>query len=335
MRRFSIFFLLSLLLHALFSLWGGTALGDHPQSSANPPVIMVTYTPMVSPVTRTAPAPHKAQPIKSSGADTDQPSPLEARAPEEPAPSIDKVDSVLPAVADEKSHSSPMHIAPESALLKLEVSLRYHGFGPNLAGELAWQRSADGYQLRLETLLEPEMRRDLKILRKSQGQLLPEGLAPVRYTEQRGKKAEVATNFQYAATATPESAPYISFSRVTDRFPLAPGSQDELSVLMQVSVLLRAHPDWLSQPGSTFEIPVAGTRDVQKYQFTFIGEELVSSRLGTQPCWHVRSQPLADRYATQIEVWLASKEGFLPIKIRLSSGDGISIETLAQEIVRP
>ena len=338
MRRFGIFLLLSLLLHLLFGLWGGIALGDRTASTANPPIIMMAYTPKSVPA---APL-RTATTVRTPNTET----PIAAAIPTIPAtpithPSLDTpaesapIDQAPPDFADKKPFdTSPLLLAPQSARLKLEVRLRYRSIGPNLAGELNWQRSAEEYQLKLETLPEPEMRSDFRILRQSQGRLLVGGLAPVRYTEQRGKKAEVATNFQYTNPAAPATEPYISFSRVTDRLPLAPGVQDELSILMQIGVLLRGHPEWVSQPGNTFEIPVTSTRDAQNYQFTFIGEEMLESRLGTRRCWHVRSQPLADRYATQIEVWIAPEEDFLPMKIRLSSGEGISIETLTQEIVR-
>jgi hypothetical protein len=73
---------------------------------------------------------------------------------------------------------------------------------------------------------------------------------------------------------------------------------------------------------------------MQDYHFTLVGAAEVSTGLGTLPTWYVRSQPLADRYATKIEAWLATEHDFLPVKIRFSSDEGISIETLAREITR-
>lgn len=343
MRRVFVFLLLSVVLHLLMGFWGGATLGDRNQTETNPPVIMVAYRPQ----------PVLAAPTAPSAPNIKETQPTTPIAPKEPAvvapaDPIAEIDTLMEAppmdmdrapsadISDKKPFDAPPLLRmPQSALLKLEVRLRYRGFGPNLEGELDWQRNAETYQASLKTLPEPEMRNDFRLLRQSQGRLSQEGIAPIRYTEQRGKRAEVATNFQYLDVEKPASEPYISFSRVTDHLPLAPGTQDELSILMQIGILLRGHPEWVSQAGNTFEIPVASTRDVQNYQFTFLGEKNVESRLGNLRCWHVRSQPLADRYATQIEVWIAPEEDYLPIKIRLSSEEGISIETLTQGIVRP
>ncbi|TAK91443.1 MAG: DUF3108 domain-containing protein [Burkholderiaceae bacterium] len=217
---------------------------------------------------------------------------------------------------------------PPSVLLKLTVRTTLG----TLDGELEWLVENGGYNLRLETLLRPDSLSALKLIRRSTGGFDSSGLAPRRYTEQRGGRAEVATNFLRTREELGGlTEPLVTFSRVTDRIPLAAGVQDELSVLMQLGFLVRGNPELLQQPGSTFEVPVAGTKGVEFFNFTLIGQETVRSDLGAVATWHLRSQPLQDRYGTRIEVWLAPEHDFLPVKSRFDFGFAF-IELLAEKI---
>lgn len=222
---------------------------------------------------------------------------------------------------------------PSNFLLKLDVHLSFYGLGPQIPGEFEWQLDDNKYTLRLETLPAPNMRRELKIVRQSQGKLHKGLLMPEQYIEQHGKKAPVTAHFTYASHGDANSST-ISFSRIKDKISLPNGVQDQLSIFMQLSALLRMHPEWLHSSGKTFEIPVASTRDIQSYFFNLVGEVVITNQQGVHHCWHIRSQPLEDRYATQIEAWLEPEANFLPLKIRLSSNDGISIEMLTQQIIR-
>ncbi len=321
--------LLSLLFHLLLVGWLSSYLPTWRSAAVEPPITLVKLVQPVigSPVRVAPPAPPTSPPPPASAISASPPATPEKPAHAIPAP----LPEPEPPVSAPPSPDTHALAPPPNTLLTLEVRTTLG----TLDGVLEWVVQEGRYRLRLETRLRPESLAALKLLRRSQGGFDSHGLAPSRFTAQQGKRAEVATSFlRNRAELGDVQEPLVTFSRVADRLPLSAGVQDELSVLIQLGFLLRANPKLLQQEGNTFEVPVASTRAVETYHFTLLGKTEVRSDLGVVSTWHVRSQPLSDRYATTIEVWLAPDYHFLPIKTRFDFGNAY-IEMLTQKISRP
>ena len=101
-------------------------------------------------------------------------------------------------------------------------------------GELQWRPAADHYELRLEGRVA-----GLAILTQtSAGGFDAAGLAPLRFTDQRMRRAAVAANFQ-------RDADKITFSGPSAELPLLPGEQDRLSWMVQLAAIAAAEPGLL------------------------------------------------------------------------------------------
>jgi hypothetical protein len=122
------------------------------------------------------------------------------------------------------------------------VTLRYEvrsGFLRG-SGELRWRPEAGAYSLGLDARLG-----GLILLRQSsQGELGSDGLAPVRFLDQRARRSPQAANFR-------REAGKITFSGPATEWPLLPGSQDRLSFFVQLAGIAAAIPPCRSKgPGS-------------------------------------------------------------------------------------
>src|SRR5207344_794956 len=97
----------------------------------------------------------------------------------------------------------------------------------------------------------------------SRGGLDAAGFAPVRFTEQRLRRAAVAANFQ-------RQAGKITYSGNPDEIPLPEGAQDRLSWMLQLAAIAQARPQKLTQ-GERFAMFVSGVRaDADIWAFTVV-----------------------------------------------------------------
>jgi hypothetical protein len=151
----------------------------------------------------------------------------------------------------------------------------------------------------------------------SKGRFDAAGLAPERYAETRRSRDVRATNFQRAAGV-------VSFSALPGEFPLAAGTQDRSSWMLQLGAILQAHPE-LVQPGAQVTMMVVGTRGApEPWVFTVMGRgELVLP--GTMAnAVHLMREPRRP-YDTRASVWLDPARHHLPLKVQLvvaATGEG-------------
>jgi hypothetical protein len=186
------------------------------------------------------------------------------------------------------------------------VTLRY-GLQRGLLGgsaELAWRPDGERYTLTLDARLA-----GAALLRQvSQGGFDAAGIAPLRFTDQRGRRGPLATNFQREAGKITYSGPAIEH-------PLSAGAQDRLSWMMQLAAIVAADPARIAGLGQV-TLAVTGVRaDLAVWDFRLIETTALATPLGELDTLHFVREPRG-RYDTRAEVWLAPAHHHLPVRIR-------------------
>ncbi len=204
---------------------------------------------------------------------------------------------------------------PPAATLRYDVRRGLlHGMG-----ELAWRPQGDHYELQLDFRLS-----GLTILSQgSSGGFDAAGVAPLRFTDQRPRRAMTAANFQRAADK-------ISYSGSAREFPLRPGAQDRLSWMVQLAAIVAADPQ-LARPDAKVAMLVTGSHaDASVWVFRCVGPEAVATRAGSiDAIKFVREA--REPYDTTVQVWLDPAQHDLPVRATQRSGpddDGYELRLL-------
>ena len=176
-------------------------------------------------------------------------------------------------------------------------------------GDLQWRPTKDHYELRLESKVA-----GLTILTQvSQGGFDRAGLAPVRFTDQRLRRATSAANFQ-------RDVGKITFSGPSTEFALRPGSQDRLSWMVQLAAIVSADAA-LRETGAKIVMNVVGSNgDLAVWAFRCNGNEPIEGAGGTVDALSYVREP-HDPHDTRAEVWLDPGHHYMPAHATLKSGD--------------
>lgn len=185
------------------------------------------------------------------------------------------------------------------------------------SGLLDWRVEGDRYVLRLEGSV-PII--GTLITQISRGGFDDAGLAPTRYTDKRWRRDERVADFDRAAGR-------IVFSGDKPALPLRKGTQDRLSVMVQLAAIANA---WSEPPavGTVLTLPVVGARgDARSWALRYLGPQAL--RIGeasVQALRFLREPEEADD--TRAEFWLDPAASYLPVRARLTDGDGDALELL-------
>ena len=188
-------------------------------------------------------------------------------------------------------------------------------------GELNWQPQAGHYEARLQVGIA-----GFNVLTQvSQGGFDAAGLAPVRFTDQRARRAARAANFQ-------REAHKITYSDSKDEYALPEGSQDRLSWMIQLPAVLAAEPK-RSAPGGEVQMVVSGVRaDVAVWSFAFVGVETIDSG-GVKVRTLRFTRPAKGPRDVLADVWLDPARHLFPVRAVLSHGDdGDALELTLRQI---
>ena len=282
-----------------------------PQASARPrPVKAPSADAMTAsrtpdtPPNNTAPAPDPAASAPAEPA---------ALAEAIPPKSVAEVTAV-PRAERELSAPTGAVLLPGSAMLKYKVEANKFPF--SASGELLWQQDGQAYKARLTFSAFGQTR-----LQTSQGQITPEGLAPVRFADKY--RSEVAAHFN-------RERGKVTFSANTHDVPLLAGAQDRLSVILQLAALIAANPAQFT-PATTVTIQVVGARDADTWLFTVGEEEKLDLAGGEQRALKLVRNP-RQPFDQKVELWLAAQLDYLPVRLKITEANGDFIDQKWQSI---
>ncbi len=297
--------------------------------------LRVDPKPARTPITRSAP-PARVSVSSNRSATTSPPMATSLPEPIGAAPAV--AETVLLATATTVPSPATGAASPASAPADDEpvslyrtrpppaITLRYEvkRGGLHGTGDLVWRPRADGYELNLDFKLG-----GMSLLsQSSSGAFDAGGLAPVRFTDQRWRRAAMATNFQ-------RTAGKITYSGSSSEYPLQPGVQDRLSWMVQLAAIVSAQPQ-LTKPGGRIAMRVTGSHgDYGVWVFRCVGPEAVEAKGGTvEAIKFVREA--REAYDTTVQVWLDPKQHDLPVRATQKSGpndDGYELRLLETVLV--
>ena len=198
-------------------------------------------------------------------------------------------------------------LLPGNRWLRYDVTGQAKGLNYRASGEIRWQANDGRYQA------------DLKISafllgsrsQQSTGRLTDTGLVPERFADK--SRSERAAHFE------PEQG-RIRFSNNAPDAPWLPGTQDRLSVFFQLAAWLNARPDSLRE-GQRLSLPVAGTGGADQWHLLVQTQEPLDLPAGRWDTLRVEVLP-QKTFDQRVELWLAPKLDHLPVRIRITQGNG-------------
>lgn len=181
-----------------------------------------------------------------------------------------------------------------------------------------WQRQGTDYQARFAI--------DLGLLwstvSTSQGTVTPQGLVPRAYEEERrGKRRGVRFG---------ELAVALENDRTE---PRPPGVQDAASQFVELAHRFATGRETLAV-GKSAQVWLARPSSLNLWTYDVVGEEILQTpRLGPVVAFHLKPRPGTNpRGNLTPEMWFAPSMQYLPVRIRLSDGEGNHIDLMVDRI---
>jgi len=298
-----------------------------PKPPAAPPA-KKAIAPRPAPARAAAPPESVAMPATAAQATTMATHPLAAG--EMAAPNITEpsIAPALPApiapLAAPAGPSLQVHDAANTAIaiempsdgsaLAQQMALRFNvegvvkGMQYHAQAELEWHTDSQTYHARqsISAFLLGSLEQT------STGLITPQGLQPLEFGDRRlAKQRRVQLDWAaQQALFTPERTPA----------PIGPGTQDRLSVFLQLASMLQAMPA-LRTPGTRIDIPTLGARRMQTWSFGVQEEVPLELPSGTITTLRLQRLPQpGDEESTQL--WLHPELGYVPVRIRMEEPNG-------------
>ena len=291
-----------------------TAPATLPARASASPSTPVQKSPGTPPSEPTNPAPTPSEPAQAPAfAPAPTPTPAPAPVPTQATPAAPTADSASTTPPHVPTPTVAKRLAvPGSTQLEFSVLASRKGLSLPAQSTLVWQTDGSGYRASLVIRAALGMGRDRS--QTSVGTIDPVlGLQPQRFGDKN--KTEVATHFDRSRTP-----PAIRFSSNTPEAELLPGSQDRLSVLLQLAAMLAGEPSRYV-PGSAVLIHTAGSRDAGLWHFRVGNVEPLELPAGKLSALHLVREPM-HTYDNRVEVWLAPALGHLPVRILWTQANG-------------
>jgi len=189
----------------------------------------------------------------------------------------------------------------------------------NMPGTISWLTDGDHYDL-VVSLPVPFVG---KFTYMSHGHVDAFGLAPERYTEQRGSRGADETRFQ-------RDTKQITFTRTPTVLALPDGAQDRFSMVFQLASLVRGDPARYT-PGVTRSFFVVDNDSGENWPVETLDTESVQIGSGFVSALHFTRLPRHAGDRRKIDVWLAPSLGYFPVRIVQTEPSGTQVELLLHD----
>lgn len=211
-------------------------------------------------------------------------------------------------------------ILPESVRLLYDIKGEIKHIPVSANGELLWRQDGMTYDARLEISIFLLGSR----VQTSKGLISPQGLEPVRFGDK--VRSEVAAHFERGKGK-------VTYSANTPDEVLQPGAQDQLSIFFQLAGMVAADPERYG-PGTSLSFQAVGPRSSETWVFKLAAPEAITLPGGKVRAIRLSKAPVSE-YDSRAEVWLAPELGYLPVRIRLTQGNGDVVDQLWRATERP
>ena len=147
------------------------------------------------------------------------------------------------------------------------------------------------------------------LIQKSTGSIDTSGLKPDYYLYNHGKKRKSEAFFDWESKTLT-----INRKETSDKYVLIEQAQDQLSFMFQFMFL---------DPLNKMQIPITNAKVFKIYNYHYIDEANIDTKLGYLDVLHVAK--FNYQSPKRIDLWLAKKYGYLPVKISITEDDLSSI----------
>ncbi len=277
--------------------------------AAQPPAALVVRAAL--PLGRAASAP-QVTPAPEAVSVSGEQVPDEAAQPTEPAASPEPAQELVPDRPGSSADSWPADT---------RVSYRMGGYyRGDLYGSarVQWQRQASRYQVRVDL----SMAVILRLSMISQGEASGTTLLPEVYEEQ----------FPWGVRRLRFDGTAIRFDNGAE-LPQPPGVQDTASQFVELSHRFVTGQDAL-QVGAQVSLWLARPQGVSRWTYDVVAQDVLQlPEIGPVAAFHLRPRPVANPAGViTAELWFAPSLQYLPVRIRISLGDGNFVDLLAERI---
>ena len=166
---------------------------------------------------------------------------------------------------------------------------------------------------------------------ESRGKIDAYGLAPDFYVEHLGSRPARFTRFDRDG----KGGGKMFFSQKPEEMKdLPPGTQDRLSLMMQLASLLGGD-DKIDEKGTVREIPIANLDSIETWRFQSQGEELSDAifTMGPMVLRHYKRLPVKEKdFKRRNDIWLIKDFGWIPGRVRLENEKGRTIELFFKQL---
>jgi Protein of unknown function (DUF3108) len=221
------------------------------------------------------------------------------------------------------SLQAPTFTALSSGLHTYKVIFTRKGISNQGIAELLWRQDGDKYMLNLLASYTLLIKTFKVFEQNSTGQLSPQGLEPMRFSDKRLTRSEVAAHFD-------RDLGKIIFSANTPDAQLQAGAQDRLSVIWQLAGMLAADPTRYP-PGSTVTMQTVSATDAEPWLFTINEPETLNLPTGSHIARLLTRNPRRE-FDQKIELWFASSMNYLPVRFRFTETNGDYVDVLWQSV---
>lgn len=227
------------------------------------------------------------------------------------------------------AQANQAHTPPPSAELHYLIKAKQKGIPVSGEAKVKWQLGEKSGEEKgkqsYSVITETRVMLFGKILdASSYGSIDEQGLLPDKFVEKRFGKRESVTRFDRINKS-------IQFTDSSQTYPLKGGEQDRTSATWQLIALARATPEKFIA-GSEWKMFVAGRRDAEPWSFKVAGLENLSTTLGELATIHIIKAPPPDSKDQQLEIWLAPKLEWYPVRLKFSDADGDVVDQMIDAI---
>ena len=281
-----------------------------PATDSAPPEVAPEPTPGAAAASEAVSAPAQALGASLAAAPAITPEPTPEPTPETapaPTPAAAAIASVPAASA---SATAARFDWPVSTRVSYTLTGNVRG-EVNGDAQVEWIRVGNRYQVHLDLTVglsfAPLMTRRMS----SDGDVTPQGLSPRRYDQQTkigfGPRQQVSVLFE----------PYAVVLAGGQRHERWPGVQDTASQFIQLTYLFTTRPELL-RPGAALEVPLALPRNLSRWIYDVLGEEVVYTPIGPITAFHLKPRRAVLKGADlSAEIWFAPQLRYLPVRIRI------------------
>ncbi len=292
---------------------------EAPAATAAPEVAVAQAAP--PPVPAPPPSPAASAPAVAEAASAARVEP--AVSAEVPAPALPppaETATAPEAVAQPPQAAAGTGTSAQNALevfdwpasTRMSYALRGNYQGEVLgSAQVEWIRSGTRYQVHLDVIIGPSMAPLITRRMSSDGDITAQGLAPRRYDEDTKAvfrdRRRVTMLFDADTVLMPSG----------ERRERWPGVQDSASQFVQLTFLFTLNPELL-RVGKQIEVPLALPKNIDRWTYEVVKEELLHTPFGAVPSFHVKPRRLT-RPGTELraEIWFAPQLRYLPARIRI------------------